>query len=57
LILGGDLGLSLTGLRIGPRDPTTNMAKVGLKNEVVRPDHTLGSLQARILKVFKYLYD
>ncbi len=54
LSIGLDLGLSLTGLRIGPRDPTTHAAKVGLKNEVVRPDHTLGSLQPRIMKVFKY---
>lgn len=50
---GGDLGLSLTGLRIGPRDPTTHAAKVGVRNEVVKPDHSMGSLQPRILKVFK----
>lgn len=30
----GDLSLSLTGMRIAPRDPTTHTAKVGIKNEV-----------------------
>lgn len=45
----------MTGMRIGPRDPTTHTAKVGIKNEVVRPDHTLGSLQPRILKVFELI--
>jgi hypothetical protein len=40
-------------MRIGPRDPVTHTAKVGLKNEVVKPDHTLGSLQPRVMKVFK----
>ena len=43
--------MSLTGLRIGPRDPVTHAAKVGLRNEVVRPDHSMGSLQPRIMKV------
>ncbi len=49
--IGGDLGLSLTGLRIGPIDPVTKAAKVGLKNEVVKPDHSMASLQPRIMKV------
>ena len=45
------MGLSLTGMRIGPRDPVTHAPKVGIRNEVVKPDHTLGSLQPRIMKV------
>lgn len=36
--IGGDLGLSLTGMRIAPRDPATHVAKVGLKNEVVKAE-------------------
>jgi hypothetical protein len=47
----GDLGLSLTGLRIGPRDPATHAPKVGVRNEIVKPEHSLASLQPRILKV------
>ncbi len=54
-MIGADLSLSLTGMRIGPRDPTTHAAKVGVKAEVYKPDHTLGSLQARIMKVCKNL--
>lgn len=42
-------------MRIGPRDPTTHAPKVGLKNEVVRQDRSMASLQPRILKVFKSL--
>jgi len=33
----GDLGLSLTGMRIAPRDPNTHAAKVGAKAEVYKP--------------------
>jgi len=40
-------------MRIGPLDPTTHKPQVGVKNEVVRPDHTMGSLQPRMMKVFK----
>lgn len=43
--------MSLTGLRIGPIDPATKAAKVGLKNEIVRPEHSMASLQPRIMKV------
>ena len=42
----------MTGLRIGPRDPATKAPKVGVRNEVVKPDHSMGSLQPRILKVY-----
>lgn len=45
------IDLSLTGLRMGPRDPATNIAKVGVKQEIVRPEHSLTSYQARMLKV------
>jgi hypothetical protein len=46
-----DLGLSLVGMRMAPRDPTTNSAKVGLKQEVVRPDYGMGQFQQRVMKV------
>lgn len=49
--IGGDLGLSLTGMRIAPRDPATHVAKVGLKNEVVKAEAQLAQMQALILKV------
>ena len=42
--IGGDLGLSLTGMRIGPRDPNTHVAKVGVRQEIYKPEHSLLSL-------------
>ena len=45
-----DLGLSLTGLRIGPRDPATHVAKVGIKQEIIRPEHSAASFKASIIK-------
>jgi hypothetical protein len=38
MIIGTDL--SLTGMRIGPRDPTTHAPKVGVKQEIVRPENS-----------------
>ena len=37
------MNLSLVGMRIGPIDPTTHAAKIGLKQEVVRPEYGLSS--------------
>ena len=52
---GGDLGLSLTGLRMAPREAGAKVAKVGIKNEVVRPEHGMSTYQPLILKVRKKL--
>ena len=54
---GGDLGLSLTGMRIGPLDPTTHKPKVGIRAEVVKPNYGMGSHQQRMMKVFKFPYN
>ena len=35
------LGLSLTGMRIGPRDPATKDAKVGHKQEVIKAENSV----------------
>lgn len=45
-----DLGLSLTGMRIGPRDPATHAPKVGIKQEIVKPDNSHSAYQQRIMK-------
>jgi hypothetical protein len=47
----GDMGLSLTGMRIGPLDPTTQKPKVGTKLEVVRPENSANQYKQEILKV------
>ena len=38
-------------MRIAPRDPNTHVAKVGIKNEVVRPDPALAHFQPLVTKV------
>ena len=48
---GGDMGLSLTGMRIGPLDPSTHKPKVGTRIEVVRPEHSAHTYKPEILKV------
>ena len=47
------MGLSLTGMRIGPRDPATHAPKVGTKLEIVRPETSGNVYQPRMMKVFK----
>lgn len=44
-------------MRIAPRDPATNVAKVGIKNEVVRAEPCLAQMQALILKVIYFNHD
>jgi hypothetical protein len=50
-MFSGDLGLSLTGMRIGPRDPATHAPKVGTKLEVIRPETSGNVYQPRMMKV------
>lgn len=45
------MGLSLTGMRIGPLDPSTHKPKVGTRLEVVRPEHSAHTYKPEILKV------
>jgi hypothetical protein len=45
------MGLSLTGMRIGPLDPATQKPKVGTKLEVVRPENSANQYKQEILKV------
>jgi len=40
---GTGLGLSLVGMRIAPRDPSTKEPKVGIKQEVVKVDYSMSS--------------
>lgn len=42
--------LSLTGMRIGPRDPATHLAKVGAKQEVIRPENSASTYKAQLMK-------
>ena len=42
-------------MRIAPRDPATQVAKVGLKNEVIKAEAQLAQMQALILKVITNL--
>jgi hypothetical protein len=45
------MGLSLTGMRIGPFDASKNQPKVGTMLEVIRPEHSTHQYKPEILKV------
>ena len=49
--IGADLGLSLTGMRIGPLDPSTHKPMVGTRPEVVRPESSYHIKQQELHKV------